>query len=245
MRRTIVAFALLLSLAPAQAAELNVLTVGLVGSGFRQAAAAWSQKTGHTVRLVVPPSPLGRVLEAMKTENADAVLLPMDDLGRQGGQFRSGSIRPIGRVLFGLGGKIDGPSPRITSEAEFQAALAGKTVLITDPAVSLNGRMAQAVLARLGYESVRVQPIANSASRLARSDADYVLTVLPEELEVSSLKVVGEVPASLGLKIDFGGGVLTKAANPELAQQFLGFLVSPEAQAIWKAGGVASPVPVN
>jgi len=54
---------------------------------------------------------------------------------------------------------------------------------------------------------------------------------------------VGEVPASLGLKIDFSGGVLAKAKNPDLAAAFLAWLVSPKAQAVWKAGGVAVPIP--
>jgi hypothetical protein len=57
------------------------------------------------------------------------------------------------------------------------------------------------------------------------------------------VKTVGEVPASLGLKIDFSAGVLTKAASPDLAAAFLAYLVSPEAQSVWKAGGVAVPIP--
>jgi molybdate transport system substrate-binding protein len=245
MRKTIVMLALLLGLAPAQAAEINVVTVGLVGEGFRELVAAWSKQTGHTVTLPIGPSPLGLVLEAMKTREVDAALLPMSEMPAQAPQFRAGSFKPIGRVLFGLGAKLNGPSPPIATEAQFRAALAGKTVLITDPAVSLNGRMAKEALAKPGYERVKVQAIRNSASVLPGSDADYVITVLPEELSVSNLKVVGEVPASLGLKIDFGGGVLTKAQNAELAQQFLTFLSSPQAQAVWKRGGVASPVPAN
>ena len=132
-----------------------------------------------------------------------------------------------------------GPSPRIATEAEFKAALVGKTVLINDPVTSLNGRIAQDALAKPGYERVTVRPTASSASNLARSDADYVLTVLPEELTVAGLKLIGEVPAELGLKIDFGGGVIIKARNVALAQEFLAFLAGPEAQAVWKAGGVA------
>ncbi len=247
MRKMLVMTALLLGcgLASAKAAELRVVTVGLVGNGFRQLVAAWAKETGHTVTLPIGPSAVGLVLEAMQTHEIDAVLLPMTEMPVQAAQFRAGTVHPIGRVQFGLGGKSNGPSPPIATEAEFRAALAGKTVLINDPVTSLNGRIAQAALARPGYESVTVRPIASSASNLPRSDADYVLTVMPEELTVPNLKVLGEVPAALGLRIDFGGGVLVKAANPELAQQFLSYLVSAQAQAIWKAGGVSVPVPAN
>jgi ABC-type molybdate transport system substrate-binding protein len=57
------------------------------------------------------------------------------------------------------------------------------------------------------------------------------------------LKVLGEVPPSLGLKIDFGGGVTAKAAQPELAAQFLAYLRSAEAAAVWRQGGVGAAVP--
>ena len=246
MRKAIAAVMLLLACAPAGAAELRVVTVGLVGSnGFRNLVAAWSRQTGHTVTLPIGPSAVGLVLDAMKTQEIDAVLLPMSEMPVQASQFRSGTVRPIGRVAFGLGGKSDGPSPRIATEAEFRTALAGRTVLVNDPATSLNGRMAQEALSKPGFESVKVVGIASSASNLPKSNADYVLTVMPEELTVQNLKLLGEVPASLGLRIDFGGGVLIKAANPELARQFLDYLASPEAQAIWKSGGVAVPIPPN
>lgn len=246
MRKILAMLALLLALGPANAAELRVVTVGLVGSsGFRALVAEWSKKTGHTVRLPIGPSAVGLVLDAMKTHEIDAVLLPMTEMPAQAGQFRPGTLQPIGRVLFGLGGKADGPSPSIATEAEFRAALAGKTVLVNDPATSLNGRMAQEALTRPGFEKVTVRGVASSASNLSKSDADYVLTVMPEELTVPNLKLLGPVPAALGLRIDFGGGVLAKAANPELARQFLAYLVSAEAQAIWKAGGVTVPIPAN
>ena len=69
--------------------------------------------------------------------------------------------------------------------------------------------MAQEALTRPGYEKVTVRGVASSASNLARSDADYVLTVMPEELTVPNLKLLGPVPAALGLRID-----LAAASSP-------------------------------
>lgn len=245
MKRLFLAFTLVAGMAgTASAAELKVMTVGLVGSGLRTLTANWSQKTGNSVKLVIPPSALDQVLEAMKTQDADAVLLPMSEMPSQAAQFAPGTIRPIGRVVFGLGAKPAGPSPAIATAAAFKAALAGKRVLVNDPATSLNGRMAKAMLEGPGFETVKVRGIYSAAAELARSDADYVITVLPEEVTLSSLKLVGEVPPALGLKIDFGGGVTAKASQPELAAQFLAYLTSPQAAAVWKAGGVAAPIPL-
>src|SRR4051812_27443588 len=110
MRKVAAIFVLLLAMAPAQAAELKVMTVGLVGNSFQKLADAWSKKTGHTVKLPIGPSALGLVLDAMKTQDADAVLLPMSEMPAQQSQFRPGTSHGIGRVLFGLGGKLSGPS---------------------------------------------------------------------------------------------------------------------------------------
>jgi len=244
MRKFVAALVLLVcGIAPVCAAEVNVMTVGLVGKSFAALSAAWSAKTGNTVKLLIPPSALDQVLEAMKTQDADAVLLPMSEMPGQARQFRPGTTRAIGRVPFALGAKLDRPIARIDTAAAFKAELAGKTVLVNDPATSLNGRMAKAMLGGPGFETVKVASIYSAAASLAKSNADYVITVLPEEIALTTMKLVGEVPPALGLKIDFGGGVTTKAANPELAAQFLAYLVSQEAAAVWKAGGVTAPVP--
>jgi ABC-type molybdate transport system substrate-binding protein len=244
MKRLLLALVFLGGFASAvSAAELKVMTVGLVGGGFHKLAQAWSRETGNTVKLVIPPSALDQVLAALKTKDADAVLLPMDDMARQAGQFRPGTLHAIGRVTFGLGGKRNGPKPDIATEAAFKAALAGKTVLVNDPATSLNGRMARAMFDGPGFETVAVRGIYGAAAVLAKSDADYVVTVLPEELGVSTLTLLGDVPPALGLKIDFGGGVTARAADPDLAAQFLAYLRSAPAASVWKAGGVTVPVP--
>ncbi len=243
---TLLCLSLLLAGGCAQAAEINVLSVGLVGPGFTQAVDAWSKKTGHTVKLPVPLGPLGTIVAAMDSQPADVVILPVADLATHAAKFRPGTTRNIGRVLFSLGAKANATAPRVTNEAELKAALAGKTVLINDPATSLNGRMVKAVLDGAGYETVK--PVAipgNAALQLAaRADADYVLNVVPEQIAAApGVKIVGEIPQSVGLKIDFGGGVAAKATQADAARDFLAFLAGPEAQALWKANGVAAPIP--
>jgi molybdate transport system substrate-binding protein len=254
MRKTVLALTLALApmlgaCASAQAAEITVYSVGLVGPGFEKAVAEWSKKTGNTVKLGLPlaQSPLGVIVQAMDTHAADIVILPVADLKTHAAKYRPGTSRDIGRVLFSLGTKAQGgASPAIATEAQFKAAVAGKTILTNDPATSLNGRMVKAVLDRPDFAGVRqVTAPGNSALQLTKTQADFVMSVLPEQLAAPVVKVVGEVPPSLGLRIDFGGGVLTKATQPEAARQFLDYLSTPEAQALWKSGGVAVPIPAN
>lgn len=232
----------------AQAGEITVYSVGLVGSAFDKLVAAWSKETGNTVRMPIPlaNAPLGVVAEAIKTQPADIVILPATEMAAHAAEFRSGTELGIGRVLFGVGMRAGDAAPKLATEAELKAALAGKTVLLNNPAASIGGRMVKAMLDGPGFETVKQDPQPNNTALVLaqRKNDDMVIGVVPEQIMAApDVKTVGEVPPALGLKIDFSGGVLAKATNPDLARMFLAYLVSPRAQAVWKAGGVAVPVP--
>ncbi len=253
MRRTMFALAVALASAgcaapQAQAGEITVYSVGLVGSAFDKLVAQWSAKTGNKVNMPIPlaNAPLGVITDTIARQPADIAILPVADMASHSAEFRAGSQHPIGRVLFGLGMRAAEAAPQIATESQFKAALAGKTILINNPAASISGRMVKQVLDGPGFESVKQDPQPNNtALQLAARPQDYaVMGVVPEQIMAApGVKTVGEVPASLKLQIDFSGGILTKAANPDLAASFLAYLVSPEAQAVWKAGGVAVPIP--
>ena len=96
MRKTVLALALapmLTACAAAQAAEITVYSVGLVGNGFEKAVVAWSKQTGNTVKLGLPlgQSSLGTILQAMDTQAADIVILPVADLAAQAAKYRPGT----------------------------------------------------------------------------------------------------------------------------------------------------------
>jgi len=254
MRRMMSALAIALATAgcaapmQAQAGEITVYSVGLVGSAFDKLIAQWSAKTGNKVNLPIPlaNAPLGVITDTIAKQPADVAILPVADMTTHSAEFRAGSRRDVGRVLFGIGMRAGEPVPKIGTAEELKAALAGKTVLINNPAASISGRMVKAVLDGPGFETAKQDPQPNNTALvLASRPQDYVVMgVVPEQIMAApGVKTVAEVPASLGLKIDFAGGVLTKAANPDLAAAFLAYLVSPEAQTVWKAGGVAVPIP--
>ena len=232
----------------AQAGEITVYSVGLVGSAFDKLIAQWSARTGNTVKLPIPlaSAPLGVVADAIKAQPADIVILPTTEMPNHTAEFRAGSQKDIGRVLFGVGMRTGEAMPKMGTADELKAALAGKTILINSPTASISGRMVKAMLDAPGFETVKQDPQPNNTALvLSGRTNDYaVIGVVPEQIMAApGVKTVGEVPASLGLKIDFSGGVLAKAANPDLAAAFLAYLVSPEAQSVWKAGGVAVPIP--
>jgi ABC-type molybdate transport system substrate-binding protein len=249
MRRMMFAVALALASATAaQAGEITVYSVGLVGNAFDKLVADWSKKTGNTVKMPIPlaNAPLGVILDSIAKQPADIAILPVADMASHSAAFKPGTAHPIGRVLFGVGMRAGEKAPAMATEAQFKKALAGKTVLINNPSASISGRMVKQVLDKPGFETVRQDPQPNNtALALPNRHNDYaVIGVVPEQIMAAPhVKTVAEVPPSLGLKIDFSGGVLAKAKNAALAASFLAYLTSPEAQSVWKAGGVAVPIP--
>ncbi len=249
MRRMIFALALALAATgTAQAGEITLYSVGLVGGAFDKLVAQWSAKTGNKVNMPIPlaNAPLGVIVAAIAKQPADIAILPVADMASHSADFRPGSSHPIGRVMFGVGMRAGEKAPKMATEAQFKAALAGKTVLINNPSASISGRMVKQVLDGPGFQGVKQDPQPNNTALLLpqRKNDFAVIGVVPEQIMAAPrVKTVAEVPASLGLKIDFSGGVLAKAKNPALAASFLAYLVSPEAQKVWKAGGVAVPIP--
>ncbi len=249
MRRIVLALVLAAATSSAaQAAEITVYSVGLVGSAFDKLVAQWSAKTGNTVKMPIPlaNAPLGVITDAIKTQPADIVILPTTEMPGHTAEFRDGTQRDIGRVLFGVGIRTGEAAPKIATAEDMKAALAGKTVLLNNPAASISGRMVKAMLDGPGFETVKQDPQPNNtALQLAGRPQDYVVVgVVPEQIMAApGVTQAAEVPASMGLKIDFSGAVLAKSTKVNLAASFLAYLVSPEARAVWKAGGVAVPIP--
>ena len=81
---------------------------------------------------------------------------------------------------------------------------------------------------------MRVQALPNETDELPRYGGHGSR---PEEM-AKGAEVVGRFPDDLGLHVDMSAAVLNVSAAPGEAQAFLRYVASPEAAAVWKAGGV-------
>src|SRR5665213_1991187 len=93
MRRMLFALAVALTASTAaQAGEITIYSVGLVGSAFDKLVAQWSAKTGNTVKMPIPlaNAPLGVIVDTIAKQPADVAILPVADMATHGAEFRSG-----------------------------------------------------------------------------------------------------------------------------------------------------------
>lgn len=250
MRRLGLAAALAILAVPAQAAEIRVISPGVISnSGLSDVAAAFEKQTGVTVTIQVDG--MGTIMDDVKTKlpAADVVMLPMDLMGTAALAGGVHDFTPLGRVEIGLFKKPDAPMRDINTVAALVAAMkTASVVFYTDPASgSMQAGMSGRLLARPDFAGVHGQPIKGDAEpALKRGDGDANAMGLglihgthsPANTLTENPYLIGMLPAELNMHMDMATGISARAEDPKNAQRFIQFALSPAMRAVWKAKGV-------
>jgi hypothetical protein len=226
----------------ARAADITVYSPGIVNGPLTKLAEAWTAETGNKVTFA--GFNVGRIRAAVgnDTTPADVVVAPTSDFTGFAPKLVSGSQQRLGRVLFGMVVKAGGPHPDISTHEKFVGAVKQAGVLAyADPKVgSLTGGMVEDMLKRPEFTGVEPRAIKGMiGDAIVRGDAKFGGGAITEELMAKGAEIVGPFPDDLGLHVDLSAAVLKVSANASDAQAFLRYVTRPEAQAVWKAGGIA------
>ena len=246
----IVAGLLALSLCTADAAEIRVMSPGVISnSGLREVSAAFTKKTGITVTVI--GEGMGQIVSdfTTKTPPADLVMLPMDlmaTLAIDHG-IKDGSFTPLGRVEIGLFVKPGAPHPDISTIEKLVAAMkTASVVMYTDPASgSMQASMSDQLLKRPDFAGVKGKPVQGDAEpALKRGDGDanamglgLIHGVHPRGQATDNPYLVGPLPAVLGYHMDMATAISARSQDVKDAQAFILFMLSPEAAALWHDKG--------
>jgi molybdate transport system substrate-binding protein len=241
VRRFPFAVVFLLLSSGARAADITVYSPGIVNGPLTLLAQAWTAETGNKVTFA--GFNVGRIRTAVGSDvPADVVVAPTTDFAGFAPKLVPASEQPLGRVLFGIVVKAGGPHPDISTHEKFVAFVKQTGVLAyANPKVgSLTGGMVEEMLARPEFAGVEPRPIKGMiGDAIVRGDAQFGGGAITEELMAKGAEIVGPFPDDLGLHVDMSAAVLKVSAHPSDAQAFLRYVTRPQAQAIWKAGGIA------
>jgi molybdate transport system substrate-binding protein len=228
----------------AHAATITVFTTGLVGTGIRTLGASWGGQTGNTINFVSGPA-IAVAKSVGSGTPGDMVVMTDTEFPLFEPRVVKASRIEIGRIPYGVGVAAGAPHPDVSTEAALQATLkSAKMVSYNNPAMGRAGTAMQALLARPGYEGVKVLLTnGGSAGAIPKGQADMTLGVVTEELSTKGVELAGNLPASLGLHQDFSAATLNDSAQSEAAASFLAYITRPKAAAAWQAGGVVTPIP--
>jgi molybdate transport system substrate-binding protein len=245
-RLAAIAVFVLAQAALASAAEIKVFSTVGVKSVLEDLVPKFEKATGH--KLAITWSTASLLAKRVQAgEQADALILIKGNLEtlQKEGKIMPGTDVIFSKSIFAVGVKAGAPKPDIsTPDALKQALLASKAVSYTDPTTGgASGVYTAKQIAKLGITEqmkgkTKHPPYGGfSGSLLVDGQADIAINSKPELLSVPGVEVVGPLPGDMAYTVIYAAGVQAGAAQAEAAKALVKYLMSPEAQAVFKAKG--------
>jgi len=232
----------------AAAADIKVLSAAAVAPGLAKIAEQYRKDTKNRLRISYATAPqLERRLGGGET--ADILI---GTPGLMNDQLRRNKIEAdkhvfLGRVGIGVTIRAGAFDPDIATLDRFKQALLGAdSIVYAQPGP---GTYLEKLVELLGVgEQLRAKTTRYvNASQvlehvLGGKGAEIGFATIPEIklFEGKGLKLVGPLPEQIQFTTAYSAGVMTEAADPELAREFIQYLETPPAKAIFTAAGFDS-----
>ena len=226
---------------------LHLLCAGAAQGLVKALEPPFAQRTGATVGGRF--GAVGAMKEALLAgERCDLMVVTDKMVGElaDAGVLRGDTRRPLGRVRTGIAVRRGEPRPEVaTAEALRAALLAADAIYFPDPERATAGIHFANVMRELGVHDElqpRFRTYPNGATtmrELAASSTPRPIgcTQLTEINYTEGVDLVGALPQRFELATVYTAALATRAAEPELALQFLDMLVGDGSLALRAAGG--------
>jgi molybdate transport system substrate-binding protein len=238
--------ALILAAQTASAAEIKVFSTVGVKSVMEELVPKFEKATGHKLNITWSTAAL-LAKRVQAGEQADALILIKGNIETllKDGKVMPGTETIFTQSIFAVGVKAGAPKPDIsTPEAFKKSLLAAKAISYTDPATGgASGVYTAKQIERMGIteqmKGKTKHPLSGgfSGSLLTNGEADIAINSKPELLSVPGVDVVGPLPGDMAFTVIYDAGVQTGAAQVDAAKALVKYLMSAEAQAMFKAKG--------
>ena len=226
---------------------IKVLSAGAAQAVVERIAESYTRDTSREVNGEF--SAVGaikqRVLEGAR---ADVIILTgalIDEL-IAAGQVVAGSRADLGKVGTGVAVRANTPLPDVSSAQILRnKLLAASQVVCPDPATATAGKVVMQVLARLGISdrvmpNMRYFPNGYAAMKWladSRGQGELGITQITEILANNGVTYAGPLPGDLQTKTIYSAGLSARAAEPDVAREFIARLTSPTARSVLAKAG--------
>jgi molybdate transport system substrate-binding protein len=231
----------------AAAADIRVLSAGAVEPGLVKLAEQFRRDTKNRVRIqFAAPPQLERRLSS-GGESPDVLVAPpgvMNDQFRRG-KLESEGIVPIGRVGVGVAVRAQGLDPDIADLERFKRSLLGADAIVYNQAST--GLYIEKLIDLLGMadplkaKTIRYAGGAQVLEHLIRGGGGEIGFAAITEIrlyESKGVKFAGPLPAQVQNSTAYSAAVMTDAPEIDVARDFVRFLGTPEAKAVFVAAGI-------
>jgi len=244
MRLTALLFACALPGAAA-AADVRVLSSAALAPGMTKVAEQYRKDTKNRLRIsYANPQQLERRVGA--GESADILIASP---GLMNDQLRRNKIEPdqhvfLGRVGIGVTVRAGGFDPDIANLERFkQALLSADAIVYAQPGP---GNYLEKLFEVLGVGDRLTPKIVRYAGStqvlehiLGGKGLEIGFATIPEirTFEGKGLKLVGPLPEQIQSNTAYSAGVMTEAADADLAREFIQYLGTPPVKALFASAG--------
>jgi molybdate transport system substrate-binding protein len=230
-------------------ADIKVLSAGAVEPGIVKLAEQFRRDTGNRVRIQFGTAPqLEKRLDG--DEMADVLIAPP---GVMEAQVRRNKVDAesrfiVGRVGVGVVVRAGAMEPDIASLDRFkQSVLTAESIVYNQASTGLYLEKLFDLLGIGDQLKPKTTRYANGAQVL-----EHVIAGRGNEIgfgaiteirlfEPKGLKYVGPLPAQVQNYTSYAVGVMTDAPSPDVAREFVRFLGTPAAKAVFTSAGIDPP----
>lgn len=235
-------FAMLISGALAQAAEIKVLSTVAVKAVVEELGPQFERQTGHKLAVTFGvANTMKRQIEAGERFDVAIMTAPVaDDLIKQG-KIVAATRTDLARGGIGIAVRAGTLKPDIGSvEALKRALLAAESIAYSKEGWS--GLYFAGLVERLGIaEAMKPKTrygAANVGEMVATGEAQMGVQLINELMAVPGLELVGPLPAEVQNHVILTAGVGAQAADPAAAEAFVRFLSAPAAAPLIRSKGL-------
>jgi molybdate transport system substrate-binding protein len=234
----------------ADAAEIRVLASGSFKSALSQLIPDFQRSSGHAATIGYGPA--GAIAGRIdKGEAADVVIVSGSQLQKLEGNGKvvPGSLVNIAGISLGVAVRKGAPKPDIsTVEAFKRALLSARSIGYRDPITgSTSGIYTAGMLERLGLAQELKPKLVLDRSEgdapenvflgVARGDIEMQIGQITEISIAPGVDLAGPLPGEIQNTTLMAAGIVATSPAPDAARAFIGFISSPSAAAVFKAGG--------
>ena len=221
--------------------EIRLLSTLAVMGAMKPLGALYQDRFGCSIATVFSPT-VGLLADIRGGAAGDCGILTGQGIDAMiaEGRMLPGSRVDIALSFVGVAVRAGAPKPDITTVEQFQAALlAARSVAYSK--IGASGIYFAGLLEKMGMAdrvNTVVVPTGFTAETLISGEADLAVQQISELLVVPGIEIVGPLPPAFQTSAVFSGGVLSNAANPDAARDFLRFLSGAEAAPILTKSGL-------
>jgi len=227
-------------------APISVLSAGAVEPGLAKAAEQFQRDTGNTVKIQFGTAPqLAKRLA--DGEKADVLIIPPGALDEEikAGNVSAQTRTPLGRVGVGVVVRTGASNPDVSSVDALKRALLGADSVVYNTASS--GLYLEKLFDKMGIGAqlkAKTTRYPNGAQVLEHvikgkgNEIGFGAITEIRQYEPKGLKLVGPLPAEVQNYTSYAAGVMTAAPTPDVARDFVRYLGTPAAKAIFSSAGI-------